>query len=570
MKPVLEKIIYAYICVSVMLTLTGTQPVYAASFTAATAAELIAAINTSNSNGQDDTITLTNDIVLTEENVDFGGGNGLPLVAADGGKSLTIDGAGYSISRSSVGGTPVFRLLYITAGAVVTLQNLTFSNGSNGSPGGAILNAGTLTIKNSSFISNTAGSGGAIHNYLNAVLNIQDSVFTGNSTTSLSGGAIYSTGNSVIINGSTFTGNTTAQNGGAISMIGGDTLSITNSTFVNNTAATFGGGIYNFGNYGVEIINTTFFNNAAGDGGSVYNESGSVTLRNSLLAVDIFLMVNCGGSIIAGVDNIATDTTCASSMPVSFNQLKLGTLGNYSGSTQTIPLLAGSPAIDHVSVDGAYCPATDQRGVTRPQGSACDVGAYEKLGSPYPTFADVPVDSFGWAHIESIYAAGITGGCTTSPLNYCPGNPVTRAQMAIFLLRGIHGSGYAPAAPAGDVFSDVPSTAFAAAWIEQLFAEGITGGCGGGNYCPNNPVTRAQMAIFLLRAKYGSDYTPPPPTGILFDDIPANAFAAAWIEQLAAEGITSGCGGGNYCPNNTVTRAQMAVFIQKTFALPLP
>ena len=78
------------------------------------------------------------------------------------------------------------------------------------------------------------------------------------------------------------------------------------------------------------------------------------------------------------------------------------------------------------------------------------------------------------------------------------------------------------------------------------------------------------MAIFLLRAKYGSDYTPPPPTGVLFDDIPANAFAAAWIEQLAAEGITSGCGGGNYCPNNTVTRAQMAVFIQKTFALPLP
>jgi hypothetical protein len=63
------------------------------------------------------------------------------------------------------------------------------------------------------------------------------------------------------------------------------------------------------------------------------------------------------------------------------------------------------------------------------------------------------------------------------------------------------------------------------------------------------------MAIFLLRAKHGSGYTPP---------------AATWIEQLASEDITGGCGGGDYCPNNSVTRAQMAIFIQRTFNLPLP
>ena len=80
------------------------------------------------------------------------------------------------------------------------------------------------------------------------------------------------------------------------------------------------------------------------------------------------------------------------------------------------------------------------------------------------------------------------------------------------------------------------------------------------------------MAIFLLRAKYGSDYVPPAvgDEGTGFNDVPSNGFAAAWIKQLAAEGITGGCGGGNYCPNNTVTRSQMAVFLQRTFNLPMP
>jgi hypothetical protein len=185
-----------------------------------------------------------------------------------------------------------------------------------------------------------------------------------------------------------------------------------------------------------------------------------------------------------------------------------------------------------------------------------------------PTFADVPITSSGWAEIEAVYLAGITGGCGGG--NYCPGASVTRAQMAIFLLRGIYGQDYTPPAATGTEFLDVPITHSAAAWIEQLAAEGITGGCGNGNYCPSSPVTRAQMAIFLLRAKYGDDYVPPAATGTEFLDVPIGHSAAAWIEQLAAEGITGGCGGGNYCPNNSVTRAQMAIFLQKTFNLPLP
>ena len=191
-------------------------------------------------------------------------------------------------------------------------------------------------------------------------------------------------------------------------------------------------------------------------------------------------------------------------------------------------------------------------------------------GGDFPTFADVQMNGFAWAQIEAIYAAGITGGCSTNPLNYCPDSTVTRAQMAVFLLRGIHGSGYTPPAATGTVFGDVPANGFAAAWIEQLVAEGITSGCGGGNYCPNSSVTRAQMAVFLLRAKYTSTYTPPAATGTVFGDVPADGFAAAWIEQLVIEGITSGCGGNNYCPGNAVTRAQMAVFLQRTFNLPMP
>lgn len=186
-------------------------------------------------------------------------------------------------------------------------------------------------------------------------------------------------------------------------------------------------------------------------------------------------------------------------------------------------------------------------------------------------FADVPFNAFARHQIEAIYAAGITSGCSTDPLNYCPNQAVTRAQMAIFLLRGMHGSSYTPPPANGTVFNDVPPDSFAAAWIEQLADEGITAGCGDGNYCPDRPVTRAQMAIFLLRAKYGSGYVPldvGDDSG--FNDVPITSSGAAWIKQLAAEGITGGCGGGNYCPGQAVTRAQMAVFLQRTFNLPLP
>jgi len=176
-----------------------------------------------------------------------------------------------------------------------------------------------------------------------------------------------------------------------------------------------------------------------------------------------------------------------------------------------------------------------------------------------------------WAHsfIERLYNSGITSGCSAAPLLYCPDTAVTRAQMAVFLLKGIHGAGYAPPdVGAGTGFNDVPAEYWAAAWIKQLASEGITSGCdGNSNYCPDAAVSRAQMAVFLLKAKHGSIYTPPLAVG-LFTDAPAGYWARNWIEQLAVEAITSGCGGGNYCPDNPVTRDQMAVFLVRTFNLP--
>ena len=183
-------------------------------------------------------------------------------------------------------------------------------------------------------------------------------------------------------------------------------------------------------------------------------------------------------------------------------------------------------------------------------------------------FADVPVDYWARSYIERLYAAGITGGCGVSPLRYCPTSPVTRAQMAIFLLRAKHGSGYVPPAASGTVFSDVSATYWAAAWIEQLASEGITGGCGSGSYCPEGIVSRDQMAIFLLRAEHGSGYAPPVASGSLFVDVPTTYWAGAWIEQLVAEGIAAGCGNGRFCPTTSVGRDQMAVFLVRAFHLP--
>jgi uncharacterized repeat protein (TIGR01451 family) len=185
------------------------------------------------------------------------------------------------------------------------------------------------------------------------------------------------------------------------------------------------------------------------------------------------------------------------------------------------------------------------------------------------TFSDVPPDFWAFLYIQSLYNAGVTSVC--APQQFCPAGPVTREQMAIFIERALRRD-FTPPAATG-IFEDVPPNVWSAGWIEQLYADGITGGCAVAplRYCPSNPVTRDQMAVFLLRARYGPGYAPPAPIGI-FSDVPTGFWAEAWIEQLYREGITAGCATSplRYCPGQVVNRAEMAAFLTRAFALPLP
>ncbi len=215
-------------------------------------------------------------------------------------------------------------------------------------------------------------------------------------------------------------------------------------------------------------------------------------------------------------------------------------------------------------------------------GSAVVVGPLTPLVSGtltkgwFADFLDVPQAFLYHNAIEKILRAGITTGCGGG--NYCANLPITRDAMAVFILRGEHGGAYSPPAATGGVFTDVTTSTFLAKWIEQFGHEGITTGCGGGNYCPTDSVTRDGMAVFLERGKNGAAFNPPAATGMVFCDVEMATFLSKWMEQLKADNITQGCstgpcarlGGGttpNYCPTGTVTRGEMAPFIVRAFGL---
>lgn len=183
------------------------------------------------------------------------------------------------------------------------------------------------------------------------------------------------------------------------------------------------------------------------------------------------------------------------------------------------------------------------------------------------SFGDVLPGHWAYRFVETIFHQEVTSGCGVGA--YCPEAPLSRAEMAVFLLKAEHGPAWVPPPSTGTVFSDVPVDHWAGDFIEALVAEGITAGCGENTYCPDSPINRAEMAVFLEKASHGPGWVPPPPTGAVFSDVPVGHWAGAYIEALASDGITGGCGGGKYCPDNPVTRAEMAVFLTLTFDLVL-
>jgi hypothetical protein len=176
-------------------------------------------------------------------------------------------------------------------------------------------------------------------------------------------------------------------------------------------------------------------------------------------------------------------------------------------------------------------------------------------------FLDVGVGHPFYTEIGKLSSRGVTLGCGGG--NYCPDQAVTREQMAAFIIKGL--GVFNPPPPAQQRFLDVPETSPFYGFIEEMAIRQITLGCGGGNYCPAEPVLREQMAAFIIKGI--GEFNPPLPAQQRFMDVgPTNGFYR-FIDRMAVLGITQGCGGGNYCPTQAVTRGQMAVFLVRAFNL---
>ena len=213
------------------------------------------------------------------------------------------------------------------------------------------------------------------------------------------------------------------------------------------------------------------------------------------------------------------------------------------------------------------------------------------------SFTDVPRSQPFYKRIESLLHAGITGGCTTT--TYCPGDPVNRGQMAIFIAKGIAGgganvpvSGMVGAAPYNcvsggtSIFTDVAPDAIFCKHVHYIASQNVTLGCTATTYCPDDAVTRDAMAAFIAKAIVApgggaavpKTYGPDPDTGlsyscdaaspsIHFTDVPVTETFCKHIHYLWAKGIISGCSGNTYCPAGVVTRDAMAKFLTNAFNL---
>jgi len=254
-----------------------------------------------------------------------------------------------------------------------------------------------------------------------------------------------------------------------------------------------------------------------------------------------------GGMTIGGTSYVVGATVTIGGSPASASVIDPNTID------------AIAPALSPGTLNDVMVTNPDALSVTVPNAWLAD-------------FLDVPQGDIFHDGVEKVFRHAITAGYGNG--DYGRDDSVTRAQMAVFLLKGEHGSSYVPPACTG-IFQDVactPGIGFSD-WIEQLLNENITGGCFTDplRYCPDREVRRDEMAVFLLKTEHGSGYVSPPCTGV-FQDVactPGIGFSD-WIEQLANESITSGCFTDplRFCPDRLNSRGEMAVFLTNTFHLP--
>lgn len=185
------------------------------------------------------------------------------------------------------------------------------------------------------------------------------------------------------------------------------------------------------------------------------------------------------------------------------------------------------------------------------------------------SFEDVRDSDPFYRHVEMIFHNGVGSGCDVGL--FCPGVLVTRAAMAVFVLRSFEGRAFVPreCVEGLEEFGDVPFDTLFCPWIEELSRRGVVSGCGDNRYCPGAPVTRAQAAVFMLSTQEGPGFSPLPCVdgSKPFDDVPTSSPFCPWIQELGARSVTSGCGGGNFCPTEFVSRGQMSVFLARNFGL---
>jgi outer membrane protein assembly factor BamB len=194
---------------------------------------------------------------------------------------------------------------------------------------------------------------------------------------------------------------------------------------------------------------------------------------------------------------------------------------------------------------------------------------------PTPTFADVPFSHPYHDDIEALYQAGYTAGCNTNPLMYCPEQTMNRAESAVFVERGIHTATYDPPAPAAQVFADLGLDSWAAKWVNGLWQDQYTAGCGTNPlvYCPWQGHTRAEGCVFYLRMMNGATYDPAPPAVQTFTDVPLDVWYAKWAKAAYDAGLLTACQTTpelRFCPNDPLTRALAAYMMVRAKNLPVP
>ena len=264
-----------------------------------------------------------------------------------------------------------------------TLTNVTFSGNSATEGGGGMANDNsTSTLTDVTFSGNRATEGGGMFND-SSTPTLTDVTFSGNRATE--GGGMFNDNSTPTLTNVTFSGNSATEGGGMFNSH--SNLILSNVTISGNSATEGGGGMFNYKS-NPTLTNVTFSGNRAAEGGGMFSEaSSSLSLINVLIANSVSGgdCRNVSGAVIAsGSSHNLIEGTGANACELVHNvngniigrDPKLGPLQNNGGHTLTHALLSGSPAINAGTNSG--CPATDQRGIRRPQGGVCDIGAYER------------------------------------------------------------------------------------------------------------------------------------------------------------------------------------------------